>query len=171
LAAIRSGTSMQDFDAQLAGTGEDAATETDGVEGEDDPEELDERDPRAPQLAETRAFGRADSPVTGISDNGPIVRAAFELSAEDRIPEAVIEAGGEYFVVRLLAREVVEREDMEPDVAERMRNGLIGAKRNEVLQLYISQLRADAMAEGAILNNYEILSYADESSRSADAPE
>jgi len=162
LETVRGGASMQDLDAELAGTtpseaGAEGEGEGEGEGGDVEPEE--ERDPRSPQVVETRPFGRADSPITGISDNGPLVRAAFELTAEARIPETVIEAGGEYFVIRLLAREEVAREDMEPEVAERMRNGLVAAKQREVLKLYVRQLRTEAEAEGAILVNPDILSY------------
>ncbi len=163
LSKVRSGMSFEDLDAELlaAQTGGDAGT-PDAAEGEGEGEgELDEpeRDTRAPQLQETRPFGRADSPITGISDNGPIVRAAFELTAEDRIASEVIEAGGEYFVIRLSERNIVREEDMEPEVAQRMRDGLVAAKQREVLNLYVRQLRSAAEAEGAILINAEILSY------------
>ncbi len=159
LAEVRGGKSFEDVDAELlaAQTGETPPAEGEGEEGEG--EEEPERDTRAPQLQETRPFGRADSPITGISDNGPIVRAAFELTAEDRIADSVIEAGGEYFVIRLSERNIVREEDMEPEVAERMRNGLIAAKQREVLELYLRQLRSDAEAEGAIVISPDILSY------------
>jgi hypothetical protein len=157
LSKVRGGMSMQDLDAELAGASGATTPGETGEEGEE--AETEERDPRAPQLLETSPFGRADSPITGISDNGPIVRAAFELTAEDRIPSTVIEAGGEHFVIRLSERNVVRREDMEPEVAERMRDGLIAAKQREVLELYVRQLRSDAEAEGAIQVNNEILSY------------
>jgi peptidyl-prolyl cis-trans isomerase D len=157
LSKVRGGMSMQDLDAELAGASGATTPGETGEEGEE--AETEERDPRAPQLLETSPFGRADSPITGISDNGPIVRAAFELTAEDRIPSTVIEAGGEHFVIRLSERNVVRREDMEPEVAERMRDGLIAAKQREVIELYVRQLRSDAEAEGAIQVNNEILSY------------
>ncbi|MBW2460658.1 MAG: peptidylprolyl isomerase [Deltaproteobacteria bacterium] len=171
LEALRGGSSIEQLDITLGGapTASPEGLETDdGTEPTTTPDagaesvaETPERDPRAPQALETRAFGRADSPITGISDNGPIVRAAFELTAEDRVAGEVIEAGGEYFVIRLLERSVVNREDVEPEVAERMRNGLIAAKRREVLRLYVQQLRDAAVAEGAILRNEDILAYDD----------
>jgi peptidyl-prolyl cis-trans isomerase D len=165
LSKVRGGMSFEDLDAELlaAQTGEEATAdaEGEGQEGEEgeEGEEEPERDTRAPQLQETRPFGRADSPITGISDNGPIVRTAFELTADDRIASEVIEAGGEYFVIRLSERNVVREEDMEPEVAERMRNGLVAAKQREVLKLYVRQLRSAAEAEGAIMISPDILSY------------
>lgn len=171
LEALRGGSSMEELDVTLGGapapnpegleTGDGTDPTTAPDTGDEAAPATPERDPRAPQVMETRAFGRADSPITGISDNGPIVRAAFELTAEDRVAGEVIEAGGEYFVIRLFERSVVNREDIEPEVAERMRNGLIAAKRREVLRLYVQQLRDAAVAEGAILRNEDILSYDD----------
>ncbi len=175
LEALRGGSSMEELDVTLGGAppespeglalddgmGQDTTQDTTQDTGDEAVAVTPERDPRAPQVMETRAFGRADSPITGISDNGPIVRAAFELTAEDRVAGDVIEAGGEFFVIRLFERSVVNREDVEPEVAERMRNGLIAAKRREVLRLYVQQLRDAAVAEGAILVNEDILAYDD----------
>jgi peptidyl-prolyl cis-trans isomerase D len=151
LAALRAGKTIDELRTELGGTPPEGGTDEDPLEPEEPV------DPLAPRVEETRAFGRADTPVAGISDNGPFVQAAFELSDEAPLPEGVIRAGGDFFVLSLSERNVVTREDLGAEDAERIRTGLLNAKRRQVLRVYIDRLRSEAEAAGAIRIHEEIL--------------
>jgi len=186
LAALRSGTSMDELAAQLRGEptdgegegegttgGEDGGTaegegttEGEGDEGDpgdgdaDEPEEPD--DPLAPRVRETRSFGRSGQPISGLQST-PLAQAAFELTLEEPLPEEPIQLGDEWVVYQLTELELATEEDFTDDVRRRISEGLRQAKEREALRLYVHRLRRDAEEEGALRINESVLRYEDES--------
>ena len=159
LAELKSGVSLEVLDRRLAGKPDEEPEPAEGEEedeGEDPP-----RDALAPQVRETRDFGRADNPVLGL-DSGPLAKAAFERTLEDPLPEEPIQLGQEYVVFQLVGRTEANAEDLTDEVRERLRRGLLRTKEQEVLRQHLGRLRTRANNEGAIQINPEVLLYGDE---------
>lgn len=150
LASLKSGKTLDQLEAELKaerGEGETA-------EGE----KPKPSNPLAPSVAETRTFGRSDTPVPGV-DGAPLVEAAFALSMEKPLGQEVIKAGDDFFVVSLASREVPERSEFEGDEQRRLTEALLRSKRDGALQRFITELREKAQADGQVRINPSAVAY------------
>ena len=154
LAKLKNGESMDELDAFLLRQeqGEEDPPAEPAQEAEDAPAEEEEpdRNPLAPQVRESRLFARTDNPIQGPFDSGPLVRDVFERNMDNPLPEEPMQLGSEYVIFQLTERSEATREDFEGDEKQRIERGLLEAKRREVLNAYISNLRETARREGRI---------------------
>lgn len=158
LAYVREGRSMQELDERLAWGWQDApAPGEDGVAPEPP-----ERDTFAPQVRESRSFGRTETPVTGVTNGGELTRAAFELTLDERLPGAPLQLGDDWYVFRLKERTEATEENFTPEVQSSIREQLLAAKRAEVVRAYVQRLREQALADGDLRIDDSILLYGDE---------
>ncbi|HET8936863.1 MAG TPA: peptidylprolyl isomerase [Polyangiales bacterium] len=134
LADLKSGKSDDTINSELA-----AKSSSDGAV-----------DPLAPQLRDTQAFGRTDTPIAGPFDGSPLVRAAFEMTPDNKLPEAPMKLGDEYVVYRLEDKVVVKREDLTAKDDERLQNGLLNQKKRDVLVEYVRSLLKKAQDDKAV---------------------
>jgi peptidyl-prolyl cis-trans isomerase D len=155
LAALAGGMSPSELDDQLAGRTPADEGSPESEEGVDEEVVEEERNPLAPHVEHTRPFGRADTPISGPFDNGPLVRKAFELTEDAPLPEDIVQLGDDFFVFRLAERHRADRDEFDDEVRARIGTGLTAVKQREALGLYVHRLRAEAEAEGAILINDE----------------
>lgn len=154
---LREGHSMQELDQRLAWNWQEApAPNADGSLPEPP-----ERDTFAPQMRESRSFGRTETPITG-ANAGALTQAVFELTLDDRIPDAPIQLGDDFYVVRLKERTFASDENFTPEVQSSIREQLLSAKRAEVLRAYVRHLRDEAEADGALRIDESVLRYGDE---------
>ncbi|MBX3251820.1 MAG: peptidylprolyl isomerase [Myxococcales bacterium] len=139
LAEWRAGKTRDELDAWLRARerGEDAADE------EDD-------NPLAPRTAESRSFGRTDNPIQGPFDSSPLVRDVFGRNMDEPMPSEPIQLGNDFVIYRLVERSEASREDFSDEVRQRLREGLLRAKRDEALGLYVRRLREQAQRAGRI---------------------
>ncbi|HJL32631.1 MAG TPA: peptidylprolyl isomerase [Polyangiaceae bacterium LLY-WYZ-15_(1-7)] len=157
LAQLQGGMSMEDLDDWLLRRerGEEEPVEGEEpaegeAEEEAEPEEEPERNPLAPKVEETTRFGRTDNPIRGPFDSGPLVRDVFSRNLEDPIPEEPLQLGNDYVIYQLTERSEATREEYTDEVRQRLREGLLRAKRDEVLKAYVLDLRDRAQREGRI---------------------
>jgi peptidyl-prolyl cis-trans isomerase D len=108
-------------------------------------------DPLAPQVRETRPFGRTGTAIPGPFDSTPLVKAAYELSEDKPLPEAPIQLGEDWFVYRLDTRTVADRAGFTDEEQRRITEGLLRRKRSEALDAYVRGLRDQATADKKIL--------------------
>lgn len=113
-------------------------------------EEEEDDDPLAPRMQESRSFGRTDNPIQGPFDSGPLVRDVFGRTMEDAIPAEPIELGNDVVIYRLVERTEASREEYTDEVRQRLRDGMLRAKRDEALHLYVTGLREAAARDGRI---------------------
>ncbi|MGD8316775.1 MAG: peptidylprolyl isomerase [Myxococcales bacterium] len=102
-----------------------------------------------PTLEETGEFGRADTPVPGLSTAG-LLEAVFALPEGQEFPDAPVKLGREWLIFRVLDRQRPDEESFTPAVREATRDVLETLKKKETVDLYIQQLRAKAIAEDAL---------------------
>jgi peptidyl-prolyl cis-trans isomerase D len=107
-------------------------------------------DPLAPEVRETRPFGRTDSAIAGPFDSTPLVKAAYELTADKPLPEAPMQLGEDWFVYRLDTRTDPDRAAFTDKEQERIHHALLRRKQTEVLEVYIRGLRDQALASNDI---------------------
>jgi len=148
LAKVQSGTSLEDAVAALGAghakdTGKDASKES--------------ADPLAPEVRETRPFGRTDSAIAGPFDSTPLVKAAYELTADKPLPQAPMKLGDDWFVYRLDSRTDADRAAFTSKEQERLHHALLRRKQTEVLELYIRGLRDKALASNDIAVDTAVL--------------
>jgi peptidyl-prolyl cis-trans isomerase D len=162
LAYLREGRTMQDLDQRLAWSWESPPPAPTGADGQPGAApEPPERDTAAPQLRESRSFGRTETPVTA-ANAGELTRAVFERTLEEPLPEAPIQIGDDWYVFRLKERTEATEEGYTPDTQERLRSTLLAAKQAEVLRAYVHALRERAREDGEIRIDEAILAYGDE---------
>ncbi len=161
LAYLRDGHTTAELDERLL-RGWDAPPAPAPVEGEEAPE-APERDALAPQVRESRSFGRGETPVSGPFDAGPLAQAAFERSLDEPLPDAPIQLGDDFFVFQLIARTEATDEGFTDEVRARIEERLLADKRAEAVQVWVAQLREQARAEGALRVNDAIFDYGDRS--------
>jgi len=101
-----------------------------------------------PKLEETSEFGRADTPIPGLSTAG-LLAAVSALPEGQEFPEAPIKVGREWMIFRLLDRQRPDEESF-AGAREATREVLETLKKKETIDLYIQQLRAKASAEDAL---------------------
>lgn len=153
LASVRGGTSFED--AATAVRGADATVNADDAE----------EDPNAPKADETASFRRNGSPFPG-GDNAAVLKAAFEeLSIDAPFPEAPIQVGSGFYVVKLTERIEATKEDLSDDERGRIYEGLLGQRQREAVSELIDRLRKKADGKGAIrLLDESILDYGEANS-------
>ena len=130
---VAAGATLEDATAALTGT------PAPGAEGESAAQ-----DPLAPQVRETRAFGRTDTAIAGPFDSTPLVKAAYELSDDKPLGTAPMQLGDDWFVYRLDSKTVANRADFTPEEQARIENGLLRRKRSEAIKSYVHALRDKA---------------------------
>jgi len=144
-AELKAGKPMEQVETELGG----GTT----AEGEGAPE----TDPLAPQVRDTRAFGREDTPIPGPFDSMPLVAEAFRLSEAAPLPDKPIKLGEDWFVYRLGSRTRAEREAFTESEQERLRGVLVGRKQREALINYVRTLVREAQDKKQILVDTSLL--------------
>jgi peptidyl-prolyl cis-trans isomerase D len=147
LARLREGLSIDDLEAELK---EAAAPKEGQVHG----------DALAPQVRETRPFGRTDTPIPGPFDASALVKQAYELTEDAPLPEAPMQLGDDWFVVRLSARSLAERDEFDDAERRRVHDALLSRRRQETLTEYVRGLRRRAEKNGKLSINATALSQA-----------
>ena len=109
-----------------------------------------ELDPLAPQVRDTRPFGRTDSAVAGPFDSSPLVKAAYELTEDKPLGGAPMQLGDDWFVYRLSARTLAKPEDFTDAERDRLVTALLRRRKTDVLDAYVRSLRDKAIAAGKI---------------------
>lgn len=163
LAFLREGHSMQELDQRLAWSWNEpppAPTHPDGTPGT--APEPPERDTFAPQVRESRSFGRSEAPIAGAANAADLSRAVFEMTMEAPLPDAPMQLGDDWYVFRLKERTVATDEGLTDEVRERIGSQLLAQKRAEVLRVYVRTLRERAEDEGALRITESVLLYGDE---------
>lgn len=127
-----------------------------------------ERDPSAPQVRETRSFGRTDTPVSGAFDAGPLTRAAFEMTLEHPLPDEPMQLGSDWFVYQLTERTIATPEGLTDEVRQRIVDTLLTTKRQEAVRAFVHELRERAITDGQLRTEQTVLEYGDESSEHDD---
>ncbi len=151
LRALDEGVTLDELQAWIdrRESGE-AEAEADQTEGEQEPAEEPERNPLAPTVRETMSFGRTDNPIRGPFDSGPLVRDVFERSMDDPRPDEPLELGNDFVIYELTERNEATREEYTDEVRQRLREGLLRAKQDEALRLYVTRLVEEAERDGRI---------------------
>lgn len=169
LAFLREGNSLDELDERLLHRWAELpapAPEAAPVDGEapaaEPAAEEEERAPNAPQVTESRTFGRTDSPITGAGSTGALTRAAFELTMDDPLPAEPIQVGDDWFVIQLTERTEATEEGFTAEVRDRIGRNLLAEKQAETLRVYVHALRARAEEDGAVRIEPSILLYGDE---------
>jgi hypothetical protein len=143
LAELKAGKTDDQVNGELAGKSKD------GPDGA--------TDPLAPQLKDTQPFGRTDTPIAGPFDGSELVRAAFEMTTDNKLPDAPMKLGDEFVVYRLEDKVVVKREDLTAKDEDRIQNGLLTQKRRDVLSEYVRGLLKHAQDEKSVHIDESIL--------------
>jgi len=107
-------------------------------------------DPLAPQVRETRPFGRTDTAIAGPFDSTPLVKAAYALTEDKPLGAAPMQLGDDVFVYRLQARNVAKPADYTDAERDRLTTALLRRRKTEVLDAYVRSLRDKAIAAGKI---------------------
>ena len=103
----------------------------------------------APSLEETEEFGRADTPVPGLS-TAALLEAVFALPEDDAFPTSPVKLGREWVIFRLIDRKRPDEEAFTDAIQASTREVLQTLKQKETVDLYIQQLRAKATADKAL---------------------
>jgi peptidyl-prolyl cis-trans isomerase D len=174
LAYLRDGHTPDELDQQLLYDWHPAPAppapivNADGTTTEAPPVEPPERDASAPQVRETRSFGRTDTPISGAFDAGPLTRAAFAMTLESPLPEEPLQLGTGWVVFQLTARTVATPEGLTDEVRERIRGTLLDAKREEAVRAFVHDLRERAIAAGQLRTDDRMLDYGDSAGEDGD---
>jgi peptidyl-prolyl cis-trans isomerase D len=144
---VQAGATLEVATAQLNGLpppveGETAATPS---------------DPLAPQVQETRGFGRTDTPIAGPFDSTPLVKAAYALTEQAPLGNAPMQLGDDWFVYRLQTRTLADQAGFTDAERERLENALRRRRQQDTLTAYIRNLRDKALADGEIFVEESLL--------------
>ncbi len=115
-------------------------------------------DALAPQVRETRPFGRTDAAIAGPFDSSPLVKAAYALSEDKPLPDTPMKLGDDWFVYRLESKTLADRAAFTDEEQARIESALLRHRRSEVLKAYVHGLRDKAMASSDISVNEALLS-------------
>jgi peptidyl-prolyl cis-trans isomerase D len=113
--------------------------------------EDEKKDPLAPEVRQTRPFGRADTAVPGPFDSSPLVAAGYKLTDAAPLGGAPIQLGDDLFVYKLVSRAAADKEAFTAEEQERIRAGLVRRKQAEVLDAYVRALMDKAVADKKVL--------------------
>ncbi len=155
LEALSNGIVIDDIQAWIdrRERGEPEPEPTEEAEEEEEEgaeEEEEERNPLAPTMRESMSFGRADNPIRGPFDSGPLVRDVFSRNLDNPRPDEPLELGNDFVIYQLTERTEANEEGYTDEVRQRLRDGLLRAKRDEALRSYITRLRDEAERDGRI---------------------
>ena len=106
----------------------------------------------APSLEETTDFGRADTPVPGLS-TAALIDAVFALPEGETFSAAPVKIGREWVVFRLVERTRPDEAAFSDSVKDTTREVLETLKKKEAVDLYIQHLRDAAMEAKALRVN------------------
>ena len=127
--------------------------------GDDGLEELlsaevkaDEASALAPRLEETADFGRADTPIPGLS-TAVLVDAVFGLPEGETFSAAPVKIGREWVIFRLVDRTRPDEAAFTESVRDTTRDLLETLKQKEAVDLYIQHLREKAVEDKALRVN------------------
>ena len=105
-----------------------------------------------PTLEETADFGRADSPVPGLS-TAALVDAVFALPEGETFSPAPVKIGREWLIFRLVDRTRPDEAAFTDSVKDTTREVLETLKQKEAVDLYIQHLRKKATEDKALRVN------------------
>ncbi len=103
----------------------------------------------APSLEETTDFGRADTPIPGLS-TALLVDAVFGLPEGETFSAAPAKIGREWIIFRLVDRTRPDEAAFTESVQETTRDLLEAHKKKEAIDLYIQRLREKAVEDEAL---------------------
>ncbi len=106
----------------------------------------------APALEETMDFGRADTPVPGLS-TAALVDAVFALPEGETFSAAPVKIGREWLIFRLVDRTRPDEAAFSDSVKDTTREVLETLKQKEAVDLYIQYLRTKATEDKALRVN------------------
>jgi peptidyl-prolyl cis-trans isomerase D len=106
----------------------------------------------APSLEETADFGRADTPVPGLS-TAALVDAVFALGEGESFSDAPVKIGREWLIFRLVDRTRPDEAAFTDSVKDTTREVLETLKQKEAVDLYIQYLRKRATEDKALRVN------------------
>jgi peptidyl-prolyl cis-trans isomerase D len=158
LQKVKAGASLEDAVATLPGAA--AVPGTDGSAP---------ADPLAPQVRETRSFGRTDTAIAGPFDSTPLVKAGYELTEAQPLGQAPMQLGDDWFIYRLESKTSANRAEFSAEEQSRIENGLLRRKRAEAVKAYVHALRDKAMADKEIFVDTALLK--DEKGAPGQAPD
>lgn len=132
---------------------EDALRASQGLPpaAEEGAEDDAKKDPLAPEVRQTRPFGRSDTAIPGPFDSTPLVSAGYKLTEAAPLGDSPIQLGDDLFVYKLMSRAEADKESFTPEEQERIRTALTRRKQSEMLDAYVHSLLDRATAEEAIL--------------------
>jgi hypothetical protein len=170
LAFLREGNTPDELDERLLHRWADvppAPAEGEAVEPPAEGEaeaaaEEEERPTSAPQVVESRSFGRTESPIVGAGSTGALTRAAYALTLDEPLPAEPIQVGTDFYVMQLTARTEATDEGFTDEVRERITRTLLEDKRAETLRVYVHALRDRAEEAGELRIEPAVLRYGDE---------
>jgi len=122
------------------------------------PSDEEARNPLAPEVRSTREFGRGENPIAG-TNAGTLVRAAFERTMENPLPDEPVRLGRDVVVFRLDSRRVPDRAQFTADVQAQIADGLLTLKRADVVSEHVRILREHAESEEGVRINPDVLHY------------
>jgi peptidyl-prolyl cis-trans isomerase D len=105
-----------------------------------------------PRLEETTDFGRADTPVPGLS-TAALVDAVFAVPEGESFSPAPVKIGGEWLVFRLVDRTRPDEAAFTDSAEDTTREVLETLKQKEAVDLYIQHLRKKATDDKALRIN------------------
>lgn len=105
-----------------------------------------------PKLEETPEFGRADTPVPGLS-TAVLIDAVFSLEGGAEFPERPVKVGREWVIFKLVNRTRPDEAAFNETMQSTTRDVLETLKKKETVDLYIQRLRAQAQADNALRVN------------------
>jgi peptidyl-prolyl cis-trans isomerase D len=114
-------------------------------------------DPLAPQVHDTRPFGRTDTPIAGPFDSTPLIKAAYALTEQAPLGSAPMQLGDDWFVYRLQTRTIADQAGFTDAERERLENALRRRRQQDTLTEYIRGLREKAVADGKIFIEESLL--------------
>jgi peptidyl-prolyl cis-trans isomerase D len=168
LAYLREGHTPEELDERLlydwqpAPAAPPPVINPDGTVTEATPPEPPERAASAPQVRETRSFGRTDTPISGAFDAGPLTRAAFSMTLDEPLPTEPLQLGTDWIVYQLTARTVATPEGLTEELREQIRSQLLEDKQEDAVRAFVRDLRERAIAAGQLRTDDRMLQYGDE---------
>jgi peptidyl-prolyl cis-trans isomerase D len=117
------------------------------VEGAEEPK----KDPLAPEVRQTRPFGRSDTAIPGPFDSSPMVTAGYKLTDAAPLGGAPMQLGDDLFVYKLLSRADADKAAFTTEEQERIRAALTRRKQSEVLDGYVRGLLDRATKDQKVL--------------------
>ncbi|QQR90587.1 MAG: peptidylprolyl isomerase [Myxococcales bacterium] len=115
-------------------------------------------DPLAPQVRETRAFDRSDTPIPGPFNNQPLVDKAFSMDTNQPLPDKPMKLGNEWLVFRVQAHDHADVAAFDDSEKERLRSALLRNKQKDLLATHIKHLRKQAEDSKDVHINPKVLS-------------